>query len=222
MKDRPQSPSVDQSPLRETSSTLQATAGSAQISTSNSAALFLDRDGVIIENRANYVRSWSDVSIFPQALTALSRLGNWPGKIIIVTNQSVVGRGLIPRQRADDINERLVAEITRAGGRIDAVYMCPHAPTDDCECRKPKPGLLTKAAEHFDIDMQVSIMIGDALTDIDAARAAGVNLAALVRTGRGREQMKLPPALEMRPFPIYDTLSDALLALIPSQSQPGE
>ncbi len=169
-----------------------------------------------MENRADYVRSWSDVSIFPQALTALSRLRHWPGKIIIVTNQSVVGRGLITRQRADEINERLVDEITRAGGRIDAVYMCPHAPADNCDCRKPKPGLLLRAAERFSIDMQESIMIGDALTDIAAARAAGVNVAALVRTGLGRKQMKLPQALEMNQFPIYDTLSDALQALIPS------
>lgn len=184
-------------------------------------ALFLDRDGVIIENRANYVRRWSDVSIFPQALTALARLHTWPGKIIIVTNQSVVGRGLIPRQRADDINERLIAEITRAGGRIDAVYMCPHAPADNCECRKPKPGLLTRATNRFHIDIRASIMIGDALTDIDAASAAGINIAALVRTGRGRQQAKLPQARNSRPFHVYDTLSDALMALLPPQSLPG-
>lgn len=185
-------------------------------------ALFLDRDGVIIENRANYVRHWSDVSIFPQALAALARLHTWPGKIIIVTNQSVVGRGLISRQRADDINQRLVAEITRAGGRIDAVYMCPHAPADNCECRKPKPGLLTRATRRFHIDLQASIMIGDALTDIDAATAAGVNTVALVKTGRGRRQAKLPQARNSHPFRVYDTLSDALLALLPPQSQADE
>lgn len=183
-------------------------------------ALFLDRDGVIIENRADYVRRWSDVAIFPQALTALSRLRHWSGKIIIVTNQSVVGRGLITRQTADAINERLVREITRAGGRIDAVYMCPHAPADNCNCRKPKPGLLTKATVRFDLDLQQSIMIGDALTDIAAAHAAGVNHAALVRTGLGRQQMTLPEASNAGPFPVYDTLSDALLALI--RQQPGD
>lgn len=214
MTDRYQSTPVDQQPL-ETASKPQASTDPESMTTSQLPALFLDRDGVIIENRANYVRSWSDVSIFPQALTALSRLRQWSGKIIIVTNQSVVGRGLITRQRADRINERLVAEITRAGGRIDAVYMCPHAPADNCDCRKPKPGLLTRAAEHFNIDMQRSIMIGDALTDIAAARAAGVNLAALVRTGLGRQQLADPENVvrEDGSFPVYDNLLDAIQSL---------
>lgn len=202
MTDRSQSPPVD----------AWSTAGHTQNVTPQVSALFLDRDGVIIENRADYVRRWSDVSIFPQALTALSRLCHWSGKIIIVTNQSVVGRGLITRQRADEINERLVEEITRSGGRIDAVYMCPHAPADNCECRKPKPGLLSKAAKRFDIDMQSSVMIGDALTDIAAARAAGVELAALVRTGLGREQLATVTreAGGPHPFPVYDSLLDAI------------
>ena len=137
-------------------------------------ALFLDRDGVIIENRANYVRSWDDVSIYPQALQALASVRHWPGKIIVVTNQSAVGRGLITLQTAESINARLVHKIYQNGGRIDGVYMCPHAPDAGCDCRKPQPGLLQQAAANFALCMEQSWMIGDALTDIAAGLAAGV------------------------------------------------
>ncbi len=176
-------------------------------------ALFLDRDGVIIENRPNYVRSWADVAIYPQALRALSRLSHWPGKIVIVTNQSAVGRGLVAMGDAEAINQRLVQEIAQAGGRIDAVFMCPHAPADHCDCRKPAPGLLIRASQALSIDLQQSIMIGDALTDVMAARAAGVGVSLMVRTGRGNRQLRLPVAQEVAPFAVYDTLSEALAQL---------
>lgn len=180
----------------------------------SSPAIFLDRDGVIIKNRADYVRRWDDVEIFPQALDALARLRHWPGKIVIVTNQSVVGRGLISLQEAQGINRRLLREIEAAGGRIDAVYMCPHAPDDNCACRKPRPGMLTQAARDLQIDLTQSIMIGDALTDLAAGRAAGVREVALVRTGHGQEQAASPAANEMEPFAVYNTLSDALQEMV--------
>lgn len=185
-------------------------------------ALFLDRDGVIIENRAAYVRSWADVTFYAQALKTLSRLRHWPGKIIIVTNQSVVGRGLITLRDAQAINRRLTKEIRRAGGRIDAVLMCPHAPEDNCVCRKPKPGLLIQAAQAFEIDLTRSIMIGDALTDIAAGRAAGVQHVALVRTGRGMQQLQLPAANTASPFPIHDTLADALREIVCREAAPPD
>jgi D-glycero-D-manno-heptose 1,7-bisphosphate phosphatase len=103
-------------------------------------AIFLDRDGVLIENRPSYVRGWEDVHIFHQALAALVRISTAPYKIVLVTNQSAVGRGLISSEVAWAINRRLVSVIEDAGGRIDGVFMCPHAPQDRCACRKPKPG----------------------------------------------------------------------------------
>ena len=86
-------------------------------------ALFLDRDGVIIENCSNYVRSWADVAIFPQAVAALAAVRDCPYRIVLVTNQSAVGRGLISQATAEAINDRLLAHVRAAGGRIDAVYM---------------------------------------------------------------------------------------------------
>lgn len=178
-------------------------------------AIFLDRDGVIIENCSNYVRSWADVAIFPQAIAALAAIHDCPYRIVLVTNQSAVGRGHITLATATAINDRLLAHVRAAGGRIDAVYMCPHGPDDGCDCRKPQPGLLLQAAEELGIDLSRSVMIGDALSDVMAGQAAGVR-AVLLRTGRGRVQERLPAAAALPPFLIYDTLADALPEVIES------
>jgi D-glycero-D-manno-heptose 1,7-bisphosphate phosphatase len=177
-------------------------------------AIFLDRDGVIIENRDDYVRSWEDVSVFPQALQALAKASSSPFKIVLITNQSAVGRGLMTLQTAEEINRHLVALIAEAGGRVDGTFLCPHAPLDACDCRKPQPGLLLQAAEALDIDLSRSIMIGDALTDLQAGQAAGVTHLALVRSGRGRMQEQLPRPESLKPFAAYDNLADALDDLI--------
>ncbi len=177
-------------------------------------ALFLDRDGVIIEDRANYVRSWSDVEIFPQAVKALAQIHNSPYKIIIVTNQSCIGRGIVSLKTINSINQRLVQEIERAKGRIDAVFMCPRTPQENCDCRKPAPGLLLQATQQLSLDLSQSTMIGDALTDIGAGRAAGVGRTALLRTGRGTLQSQLPEATEYQPLQLFDTLASALPVLL--------
>jgi D-glycero-D-manno-heptose 1,7-bisphosphate phosphatase len=180
-------------------------------------AVFLDRDGVLIENRPDYVRNWHDVAFYPQALAAMSRISRLPHSIILVTNQSAVGRGIISLDRAWAINQRIVEVISEAGGRIDRVYMCPHAPWDGCGCRKPKPGLFLQAASELSLDLNQSLMIGDALTDLVAAKAAGVPMVALVRTGRGDEQEQLPVAENLQPLAVYPDLSDALETIFLSQ-----
>lgn len=178
-------------------------------------ALFLDRDGVIIENRQDYVRSWSDVVFYPQALSALEKIKTIPHKIFIVTNQSAVGRGLISHDIVRGINNRLVKEIETSGGRIDGVFMCPHAPQENCTCRKPEPGLILEAAAKHPIELLESIMIGDALSDIIAGQRAGISQNVLVRTGRGLVQSALPLASQIPDFLIYETLFDALEDIFP-------
>jgi len=178
-------------------------------------ALFLDRDGVIIENRQDYVRSWSDVLIYPQALKALAEIKSSPLKIFIITNQSVVGRGLISLETAREINGRLLEEIQISGGRIDGIFMCPHAPQDNCRCRKPEPGLILEAAAEHSINLQDSVLIGDALSDIIAGQKAGIAQNVLVRTGRGQVQSSLPLASQIPKFLIYDSLLGALEDLFP-------
>jgi D-glycero-D-manno-heptose 1,7-bisphosphate phosphatase len=154
-------------------------------------AVFLDRDGVIIQNRENYVRSWKDVEFLPSSLYALKLLSLTPYKIIIITNQSAIGRGIISIEQADKINQRIIDEITNAGGRVDGLFTCPHVPEDHCSCRKPLPGLILQAAEALSIDLPSSSMIGDALTDIQAGLAAGIHSLILVKTGRGQEQLQI-------------------------------
>jgi D-glycero-D-manno-heptose 1,7-bisphosphate phosphatase len=182
-------------------------------------ALFLDRDGVIIENRANYVRSWSDVSFYPKSLETLVQVSRFPVKIVIVTNQSAVGRGLISMDVARQINTRLEEMITKAGGRVDGIYMCPHHPEDGCDCRKPRPGMLLQAAGELSLDLKRSALVGDALTDLLAAEAAGVPVRFLVRTGRGQRQEKLARVVDLHPFQIYDNLSIALLGKLPEAAR---
>ena len=177
-------------------------------------AVFLDRDGVIIENRTGYVRSWADVSFIPGALDGLRRLKNSSYRIIIVTNQSAVGRGILTLDEAMSINERIVTYVEREGGRIDAVYMCPHAPRDHCKCRKPKPGLILKATKDLDIKLSESVIIGDAFSDLEAGQAARVASRALVLTGRGTDQLASLNSQHLESFSIYHSLLEAGDAIV--------
>lgn len=172
-------------------------------------AIFLDRDGVIIENREHYVRCWDDVAFIPGALTALKRISSSSYRIIVVTNQSAVGRGLITFEQAESINRRIKFVVSAAGGRIDALYLCPHTPQDQCDCRKPLPGMLLQAAEELRINLSQSFMIGDALSDLMAGKAANVRETILVKTGRGKSQIALSEAQQLQPFHVYDSLIEA-------------
>jgi D-glycero-D-manno-heptose 1,7-bisphosphate phosphatase len=150
-------------------------------------AIFLDRDGVICKNRPDHVKNWSEFEFLPgvkKSLATLSRLGL---PIIIVTNQAVIGRGMVTVETLEDIHRRMVAEIATHGGRIDRLIYCPHHPEDECDCRKPKPGMLLQAAAEMGIDLTQSYLIGDATSDIQAGQQVGCH-TFLVLTGRGVEQ----------------------------------
>jgi D-glycero-D-manno-heptose 1,7-bisphosphate phosphatase len=178
-------------------------------------AIILDRDGVIIENRDDYVRSWADVEVYPQALRALADAKRSAFKIVIITNQAGVGKGIIPLETATEINQRLVQAIEEAGGRVDGLYMCPHTPQDDCECRKPRPGMILQAERELSLDLSHSWMIGDALSDLQAGRAAGVGHLVLVSTGRGTRQAQLAESANLGPYQLYADLNAALQHLLP-------
>lgn len=177
-------------------------------------AIFLDRDGVIIENKDDYIRSWQDAKIFPQAIRALKKFKNSPFYFIVITNQSAVGRGIISHNQANGINLKLKSKIIRLGGRVDAIYMCPHAPSFGCNCRKPNTGLIGQAMMDFDIDLGNSIMIGDAITDLQTGKNVGLRRCVLVRTGRGQKQMQLPMARQLQNFIICADLFEAFNLLL--------
>ena len=183
-------------------------------------SIFLDRDGVLIENRADYVRDWSQVKIIPEAIHALSLAPLKKYKVVIVTNQSAVGRGLMLLETAHQINERLIQMIRDQGGQIDAVYMCPHKPEDGCSCRKPLPGLLLQAADELSLDLRHSWMIGDAWSDVQAGEAAGMRGAILVRTGRGTEQLLQPHPETVKANLVCDNLPLAFAKILSIDNEP--
>jgi D-glycero-D-manno-heptose 1,7-bisphosphate phosphatase len=172
-------------------------------------AIFLDRDGVINRNRPDHVKSWSEFEFLPGALEALKRLAQAGVPVVIVSNQAAIGRGLVTREAVEAINRRMVDEIRAAGGRVDDVLFCPHGPEAGCDCRKPRAGLLLQAAERWGIDLEASVLVGDAESDILAAQCAGCH-PLLVLTGRGAEQLRLLQASGRDGYTVVDDLPAAV------------
>ena len=150
--------------------------------------VFLDRDGVINENRPDYVRSWSDFRFLPGSREAIAELTKAGHRIVVCTNQAGVARGSISLATLHEIHCRMVASISEVGGKIEKVYYCPHAKDEACACRKPRPGLLLRARDELGLDMHDAVFIGDSITDIRAGLAAGIH-AILVLSGLGLEQL---------------------------------
>ena len=148
--------------------------------------VFLDRDGVINRNPPNmgYVRKWTEFSFIPNSRRAIRELTQNGYRIFVITNQAGIGRGLYSEDNLKDIHCRMVAEITEAGGAIEALYYCPHHPDAGCECRKPKPGMLKRAAQEHNINLSNAYFIGDTTTDIQAGKSTGT-ATFLVLTGLG-------------------------------------
>ena len=159
--------------------------------------------------------STEQLHIFPAALPALARLAQSQHAIVIITNQSVVGRGLASAQTVAQINHYLLERIHVSGGRIDGLYHCPHTPDDACECRKPRPGMLLQAARELSLDLTRSWLIGDSLTDLQAGIDAGV-LPILVATGRGQETFPQMNSAGLSHIPFLPDLSEAVAHVLAS------
>ena len=138
-------------------------------------AVILDRDGVLNSRppRAQYVTRWEDFQWLPGVKEALSVLSQAGYRIIVVSNQAGIGRGVMTEAALDDIHTRMKAEALEAGGRIDAIYYCPHDWEEGCECRKPKPGMLFQSQRDFNLDLTRTVFVGDDERDAQAAEAAG-------------------------------------------------
>jgi D-glycero-D-manno-heptose 1,7-bisphosphate phosphatase len=149
--------------------------------------LFLDRDGVINADRPDYVRRPEEFVFLPGSLEALARLTAAGVTLVVVTNQSGVGRGLMTAAALERIHRRLCRTVARHGGRIAAIYACTHAPEEGCACRKPEPGLVLQACRELGVAPGRTCLVGDSRRDILCARSAGCAAAVLVATGHGLE-----------------------------------
>jgi D-sedoheptulose 7-phosphate isomerase len=135
--------------------------------------VMVDRDGVILRNRPDYVKTRAEVDLIPGAIDALAHLSRAGHRVFVVTNQSAIGRGLITLQELNAIHSSLAAAVAQQGGRIEAFLVCPHHPDDGCDCRKPKAGLLFQARDRYRVELSSAYLIGDSETDMEAAEAAG-------------------------------------------------
>jgi len=158
-------------------------------------AVFLDRDGTLTAE-AEWVRSTADLVLLPSAAPAIAVLDRAGFAVVIATNQSAVARGFVTEAELAVIHAHMVRELEKGGGKIAGVYVCPHHPTEgfppyrrDCECRKPKPGLLLAAARELGLDLARSFVVGDASRDLEAGAAAGV-AGILVATGKGEAEFE--------------------------------
>ncbi len=181
-----------------------STNGSAQ----TERAIFLDRDGVINALRPGHVTGWKAFQFLPGALEAIRQLSllNWP--IIVATNQSAIGRGLLSADGLEEIHGRMLAGVEQAGGRIDLIVHCPHMPEDECTCRKPEPGLFHDAAERLNVTLTESYFVGDTLSDLGAAQQLGMTFV-LVRTGLGSMSLEEQPLLARQADWLADSIADA-------------
>lgn len=170
--------------------------------------IFLDRDGVINALRPGHVTGWDEFQFLPGALRAIRQLSLLDLPIIVATNQSAVGRGLLTADGLVEIHLRMVEQVELAGGRIDLIVHCPHLPEDECKCRKPETGLFQDAAERLNVKLPESYFVGDTPSDLGAARRLGMTFV-LVRSGLGATSLEQQPALAEQADSLADTIGDA-------------
>ena len=171
--------------------------------------VILDRDGTINTDSDEYVKSPEEWTPLPGALEAIARLNHAGWHVAIASNQSGLGRGLFDVSAVNAMHAKMHKLLAAHGGRIDAVFYCPHSPDEGCSCRKPLPGLLEQLGDRFGVELKATPMVGDGLRDMQAAAAAGCE-PHLVLTGKGeafRGQSPLPA-----PFPTHTTVHEDLAA----------
>jgi D-glycero-D-manno-heptose 1,7-bisphosphate phosphatase len=145
--------------------------------------VILDRDGTINFDRDDYVKSPDEWIPLPGSLEAIARLNHSGWHVVVATNQSGIGRGLFDMATLNAMHEKMNAMLASVGGRVDAIFFCPHTPNDGCDCRKPLPGLMLEIGDRYSVHLKDVMAVGDSLRDLQAAAAAGCE-PHLVRTGK--------------------------------------
>jgi D-glycero-D-manno-heptose 1,7-bisphosphate phosphatase len=172
--------------------------------------VLLDRDGVINHDSDEFIKSPEQWLPIEGSLEAIALLNAHGYQVIVVTNQSGVARGLLDEAMLEKIHAKMRRLVSEKGGQIAAIYFCPHGPDSDCECRKPKAGLLKAFAADFHADLTAIAVIGDSLRDLQAAEAVGAR-PILVKTGKGQRTLLNNPQLNI---PVFENLYDAAQHLI--------
>jgi D-glycero-D-manno-heptose 1,7-bisphosphate phosphatase len=173
--------------------------------------IILDRDGVINVDSALYIKSPAEWKPIAGSLEAIARLNQAGYRVVVATNQSGIGRGLFDMDTLNAMHEKMHKALAALGGRVDAIFYCPHTSEDQCDCRKPKPGMYTRIAQVYNMDLAGVPTIGDSLRDLQAGSAAGC-IPILVRTGKGTKteaEGNLPANTT-----IYNDLAQAVEALL--------
>jgi D-glycero-D-manno-heptose 1,7-bisphosphate phosphatase len=167
--------------------------------------VLLDRDGVINHDSDHFIKSPEEWLPIDGSLEAIALLNDHGYKVVVVTNQSGLARGLLNAATLEQIHAKMQRMAAEKGGKIDAIYFCPHGPDDECACRKPKPGLLESFASDHHASLDEVPVIGDSLRDLQAAQAVGAS-PMLVKTGKGEKTLLENPNLNI---PVFDNLYDA-------------
>lgn len=174
--------------------------------------VILDRDGVINHDSDKFIKSPDEWVPIPGSLEAIARLNREGYKVVIISNQSGVARGLLDTDMLAKIHAKMIESVRAKGGEIEAIFFCPHGPDDGCRCRKPLPGLFEEVADRLKVSLSGVPAVGDNEHDVLAARAVQAQ-PILVRTGKGRRTARR--SKQLKDTPIYDdlaTFADALLA----------
>jgi D-glycero-D-manno-heptose 1,7-bisphosphate phosphatase len=182
---------------------------------------FLDRDGVINRDSADYIKHWSEFEFLPKSLEALKQLKQNGFTTIVITNQSVINRKMVSREGLDHIHTLMKTSIQTSGGEITDIFFCPHTPEDRCDCRKPKTGLIYQAKKKYRIDLATAVMVGDSAKDIECARNAGCRYALLVKTGNGIQAEKLLKEKAIHPDHVAQDLFNAVHWIITRYNSPN-
>lgn len=169
--------------------------------------IILDRDGVINHDSDDYIKSPEEWTPIPGSLEAIARLNQAGYRVIVATNQSGVARGLFSFDDLNAIHEKMHNAVAEVGGNIEAIFFCPHAPTENCTCRKPRPGLLHDIATRLGTSLNNVSMVGDSLRDLQAAIASGAR-PVLVLTGKGKKTLATMEGFE--DVPVYENLAAAV------------
>ena len=148
--------------------------------------IILDRDGVINYDSDKFIKSPEEWKPLPGSLEAIASLTQAGYRVVVATNQSGVGRGLFDMPTLNAIHEKMHKACAQVGGRIDAIYFCPHAADAGCECRKPKSGMIAEIAERYGMDLKGVLSVGDSLRDLEASARLGAQ-PILVLTGKGQK-----------------------------------